>query len=269
MVSSFALVDPNNFKNHTGEFLVKVQKVFGQDRYGYIVARVDQDGQFLTKENGTVDVTVFNSRYNTILSVCESDYAVDRIQWSSDEIWTPTEGIVSVPISTTSSEISVFDQYIPDSDLENVRQYLQFRTRLEGMEPCLERLNRDVFRKEVQCSDAFVQLAHSIGRLFDEFDKNKVVVDLAVKYYSQIEKYDSLYTKKVQLLEVVDEKRELLEKLLEEYNKLTDNQLERKMELGQKIKSLKLELDKSLQQSIVKLDELLEETSEIIQGIFN
>lgn len=68
--------------------------------------------------------------------------------------WTPTEengGIRDVPMvkSTTSSRYSVFRQRIPEYDLKQVRHYFQFKTRLEGMELCLEQLERDIHRKEV------------------------------------------------------------------------------------------------------------------------
>ena len=43
-ISSFALVDPEKDKNHTGEYLVKVQRKLGDGRFQYIVARIDKDG---------------------------------------------------------------------------------------------------------------------------------------------------------------------------------------------------------------------------------
>ena len=45
--------------------------------------------------------------------------------------------------STTSSEYSVFEQRIPDYELKDVRNYLQFKTRLEGMNRCLVSLKRN------------------------------------------------------------------------------------------------------------------------------
>lgn len=245
-VSTFALVDSKDFKNHTGEWLVKVQRKYGE-RYGYIVARIGFDGKIATKDDGTLDLRVFSSPYNTILSVCENDYAVDRITWKSDKIWNAVERDVPMVKSTTSSQYSIFEQYIPDADLANVRQYLQFRTRLRGMDVCMEQLDQMVHAKEVMCSERFAKMTFSIQTMFNEIKKNKGVIDLVIKYYGQIEKYDSLYTKRIQLVSVVDEKRELLDQLLAEYNKVPGTEMERKMELGQRIKSLRLELNKSLQ----------------------
>jgi hypothetical protein len=51
--------------------------------------------------------------------------------------------------STTSSHYSVFRQRIPEYDLKEVRHYLQFKNRLDGMELFLEMQKRDLWRKEV------------------------------------------------------------------------------------------------------------------------
>lgn len=43
-ISSFALVDQEKDKNHTGQYLVKLQRKIGEDKYQYIVAKIDKDG---------------------------------------------------------------------------------------------------------------------------------------------------------------------------------------------------------------------------------
>ena len=75
--------------------------------------------------------------------------------------------------STTSSHYSVFAQRIPDYDLKYVRNYLQFKTRLEGMELCLDGLNRDMHSKEVQSSECFSNMVLAIQELFKELIDNK------------------------------------------------------------------------------------------------
>ncbi len=52
MVSTFARVDPDLDKTHTGEYLVKLQKWFPNGRYGYIVARIDMNGRIGTNDDG-------------------------------------------------------------------------------------------------------------------------------------------------------------------------------------------------------------------------
>lgn len=63
-ISSFALVDPIKDKNHIGQYLVKVQKELGGGVYGYVVARMSKEGQFLKDENGKLDMHVFASSEN-------------------------------------------------------------------------------------------------------------------------------------------------------------------------------------------------------------
>ena len=43
-ISTFALVDPDKDKNHTGQFLVKVQRKLASGGYKYVVAKIDKDG---------------------------------------------------------------------------------------------------------------------------------------------------------------------------------------------------------------------------------
>ena len=130
-ISSFALVDSDNDKNHTGEFLLKVQrrwKVGDAYTYGYIVAKMDKDGKFVLKEDGNPDICMYGSPNNTILFVCESDFM--RRGGYESEPWTPKVGDVTMVHSTSSSHYSIFRQRIPDYDLKQVRHYLQFKNRL-------------------------------------------------------------------------------------------------------------------------------------------
>lgn len=128
------------------------------------MATIDKDGKFLMNvvnhdDGETVlvpDIKVFTSERNTILCVCASDFCgledgrfCDRKVVDGGKEWTPVERDIPMVKSTTSSHYSVFAQRIPDYDLKQVRHYLQFRTRLEGMELCLEQLKRDRNRKEV------------------------------------------------------------------------------------------------------------------------
>lgn len=58
-------------------------------------------------------------------------------------------GDIQMVKSTTSSHYSVFRQRIPDHDLKYVRNYIQFKNRLEGMELMLNVLKRSAQMKEV------------------------------------------------------------------------------------------------------------------------
>lgn len=148
------------------------------------------------------------------------------------------EDDIKVVKSTTSSHYSVFRQRIPEYDLKDVRNYLQFKTRLEGMELCLEQLKRDANRKEVQSSQCFAKLTMSVWRLMQEFGKNKELMKYVMKYYDLVAEYDELVVKKYQLIQVKDEKQALLDGLLAEYNGLggyrtsVDRNLDKKLELG-------------------------------------
>lgn len=154
-IATFAEVDPKKDKNHTGRFLVKVQRRLPDGTYNYAVAHIDSEGQL-----STVPMT-FSSDRNTILCVCEQDFfqpadgdiaCADRPVRESSEPWTPETRDIPMVKSTTSSHYSIFRQRVPEYDLKEVRHYLQFKNRLEGMELCLKNLKRDVYRKEVQAS---------------------------------------------------------------------------------------------------------------------
>lgn len=90
---------------------------------------------------------IWTSDKNEILSVCEKDFKPRNSE--STELWSKVEGDVSMVHSTTSSHYSVFRQRIPDHDLKHVRNYIQFKNRLEGMELMLDVLKRSAQLKEV------------------------------------------------------------------------------------------------------------------------
>jgi hypothetical protein len=205
MISSFALVDPEKDKNHTGEYLVKVQRKIGEDKYQYIVAKIDKDGQFRKDNNGLPIVNVFDSTKNTILCVCEDDFKSTRTVPASPGTWHPEEtdedgdtGIRDIPMvkSTTSSHYSIFRQRIPEYDLKQVRHYLQFKNRLAGMELELGILKRNVYRKEIQASECFAKETMVLGRLFKEFSKNQKLMELVIQYYDLMAEWDALVMKR-------------------------------------------------------------------------
>ena len=273
-MTSFALVDPAKDKTHTGEYIVKLQALTPKNeddtdpqfKYTYVVAKMNHDGQM------THNPIVWQSNDDTMLCVCESDLYSDRVVPTYDydnlqpsDYWHPDEldedgnpkGIRDIPMvhSTTSAHYSVFIQQIPEEDLDDVRNYFQFKTRLEGMEICLVDLQRNVYRKEVSASECFIQQTFALERLFNEFAKNKELMQLVVRYYDLVYEWDELVVKRYQLNGVKDDKLELLEQLTREYNAIPYNQLDKKMELGNKIQSLKLELDKNLNVAIESIDE--------------
>lgn len=187
-VSSFALVDPEKGKTHTGEYLIKVQKKVSDYDYRYIVARMDSKGQFCKKADGSIDITLSQPkskspiRNNTILCVCESDMYreefVDDDDDTNNEEYRIVTGDIPMEKSTTSSHYSVFEQRIPDYELKYVRNYIQFKTRLEGMELCLAQLKRDIERKEIRCAECFEQETFAIRDLFREFDRIRKLIDI-------------------------------------------------------------------------------------------
>lgn len=153
-IASFALVDPDKDKNHTGEYLLKFQRQFADNSYGYIVAKMDKDGKILNVSGGE-RFRMWHSNVNEILSVCEADFSprvVDVAEDTAADTWEPQKGDIPMVHSTTSSHYSIFRQRIPDYDLKQVRHYCQFRNRLEGMELELEVLDRNIHLKEVQMS---------------------------------------------------------------------------------------------------------------------
>lgn len=151
--------------------------------------------------------------------------------------------------STTSSHYSIFRQRIPDYDLKQVRHYLQYKNRLEGMELCLWELNRSIYLKEVQTSECFAKETMAIWRLFQEFAKHKGLLELVQAYCDCVHEWDELWMRNTRILDARNEKSELLARLQQEYNQMDNNaQLTAKLELGGKIKSLKLELDKNIKQ---------------------
>jgi hypothetical protein len=155
-VSTYAVVDPSRYKTHTGDFLVKIQRRTTDGKYQYLVARVDVDGQ-VNDVDGENRFRVWKSDRNEILSVCEQDFSPKRSTSTSpsstERTWDPKTGDVSMVHSTTSSRYSVFDQEIPDHELKDVRNYIQFKNRLQGMELFLKIIERCIYRKEVRISE--------------------------------------------------------------------------------------------------------------------
>lgn len=258
-VSTFALVDEKKDKNHTGQYYVKVMRKMGE-RYAYIVLKVDREGKIVGSPR------TYGSERNEILCVCRQDYESEPVpipEPKSDKIW--------IPKSTTSSRLSVFVQRIPDYDLRQVRHYLQFKTRLEGMELCLADLKRNLALKELHASDCFAHETMAIWRLMEEFKRNERVVELTVQYNDLFKEFDELVERRFKLIDEVSEKSDLLDRLLNEYNELSDNELDKKMRLGQEIKSVKLEVEKSMQASVSAIDkrlgEIRQEVSDINQRI--
>ena len=284
-ISTFALVDPEKDKNHTGWFRVKVQrKMEGlENPYQYIVCDIDKDGQFAKDENGVPILNLFSSKDNTILCVCEDDFSADRTvtvydydNLTEDDYWHPEQededgntGIRDIPMvkSTTSSHYSIFRQRIPDYDLKQVRHYLQFKTRLEGMELCLEWLKRNVQMKEVQSSECFARQTMSVSRLVKEFSRNERVMKLVSKYYDLVFEYDNLYVKRVQLKTMMDERGEEIKSLVDEYNRIDPTRLDLKLDLGQRIKSMKMELNKWIMESAKSIDARIAEIKDEVDQI--
>ena len=276
-ISSFALVDPEKDKNHTGEYLVKVQRKIGDSKYLYVVATIDSEGQIKNKP------TFWSSNDNTILCVYRDDFNSDRTvpvydydNLTENDYWHPEQededgntGIRDIPMvkSTTSSHFSVFRQRIPDYDLKYVRNYIQFKTRLEGMELCLDQLKKDIWRKEVQASECFNKETLYIWKMFQELTKNEKKMNLVKKYYDLVAEYDQLVMRRVKLVQVVDGKKSILGELLDKYNQIDSSKLNEKMALGQKIKSVKLELDKTYVQAVDQIKYRIEEIKEEVDEI--
>jgi hypothetical protein len=103
-----------------------------------------------------------------------------------------------------------------------------------------------------------------LKRLMDEFSDNAELMKLVSKWYDLQAEWDKLTIKKVQLLDIRNEKIALLQGLQSEYAKLNDGDasargrnLDKKLALGQKIASLKLELDKSVEQALKSIEDRL------------
>ena len=256
-ISSFALVDPSNDKNHTGWFRLKIQRKLDDDNYLCIVCDISKDGQFRRDKDGNLDIKLFKTKDNTILCVCEDDFLETRVVPTEPGVWTPVIRDIPMVKSTTSSHYSIFRQRIPDYDLKQVRHYLQFKNRLEGMELCLWELNRSIYLKEVQASECFAKETMAIWRLFQEFSKNEAIMKLVMEYYGLLDEWDSLVLKRRGLVRLRDGKLDILGRLQDEYNALPTTKMDAKLELGQKIKSIKLEIGKNIGGGIAAIDNRL------------
>ena len=278
-ISTFAMVNQEKDKTHNGRFLVKVQrKLAGKNIYECVVVMVDKEGQLVRDKKGRLYINLFVADSNLGICVCEDDFNESRTSVVQGRgVWHPEQvgedgnpiGIRDIPMvhSTTSSHYSIFRQRIPNYDLKQVRHYLQFKTRLQGMELCLLQLRRNVHLKEVQASECFAKETMALWRLFKEFANNKKLMQLVMEYYYLVAQHDDLCMKKAKLSHMKDGKKALLGKMLRQYAELNvvdgatppDKNLDSKIALGQKIKSLKLELDKSIYAGIDELDAQLKE----------
>lgn len=251
-----------------------MQRKLDDNNYGYIVATIDRDGQFARRSDGSLDIELFSSKDNTILCVYEDDFLATRTVPASPGTWHPEEkdedgnfkGIRDIPMvkSTTSSHYSIFRQRVPEYDLKYVRNYLQFKNRLIGMELSLEQLERDIHRKEVHASECFVNETLAVQELFNELTKNEEVMELVMKYYDFIAEHEQLVVKYEQLKGLRDDKLAILNDLLQKYNSLSDRELDKKLELGHTIQSLKLELNKSIKGA---MDSIKERIQKILQDV--
>ena len=125
--------------------------------------------------------------------------------------------------STTSSHWSVFRQRIPEYELKQVRHWVQFKNRLDGMELCLENLDRNIWMKEVQVSECFAKETMVLSRLMGEFAKNSTVMDLVAKYFDLRAEWDGDIVRRLQLRKIQKEKTSELNNLLDEYNSLPNS----------------------------------------------
>jgi hypothetical protein len=100
------LVDPKKDKNHTGEWLVKIQYKVSDTEFRYLVTTIDKDGHVVSEPIVSQDPTTDN----TILCVCAGDFDIERAVPTSGqrETWDPVEGDIPMVHSTTSSHYSIF-----------------------------------------------------------------------------------------------------------------------------------------------------------------
>lgn len=164
-------MDSSRDKTHNGEFWVKVMKVMGEARCRYIVARMNKDGRFCRRKDGRLDISFHQSARKMLVSVCEKDFTDIDNNYNGGGDAKVVEGNIHVVKSTTSSHYSVFRQRIPGYDLRYVRNYVQFKNRLDGMELYLDYIKRDIERKEIRCSECFIQHTFALEKLISEIVK--------------------------------------------------------------------------------------------------
>lgn len=78
-----------------------------------------------------------------------------------------------------------------------MRNYLQFKTRLEGMELMLKILKRNVHLKEVQASECFARETLFISQLFKMLKEKRPLMELIQQYFDCVGEYDAIFTKLV------------------------------------------------------------------------
>ena len=135
------------------------------------------------------------------------------------------------------------------------------------MELCLEQLDRDIDRKEVQCSEQFMEQTFAIQRLIKEFYNNKDLMELVAKFYKSLDEHDSVYNSNSLLSRQIEDKENILNELLEEYNELDNSQMDKKIELGSKIKTLKIELSYLKQGKSNDLKNRMEEIKSVVKNL--
>ena len=254
-ISTYAVVDGGS-GNHLGEFLVKVQKQF-DDGFRYIIARLNVlDGRFCRKKtDGTLDISIFKSDADEILSLCEKDYSEDADYGHSDKVWDTTYGELAYSRSSTSSRISIFKQKIPDDhELRDVRNYIQFKKRLEGMEAYMKYLDLDIQSKETQTSECFADMTLAIWEMFKGIAAHRTVLEKVGELNGLLKDYDGFRTTWLTMKKMLSQKKELLDGLIDEYNSLKSVELEKKIDLGRKIETLKLEIDKGIKDRMKELE---------------
>ena len=214
-----------------GYYLVKQPK---EVTVGQIVRALEEDMQF-------------------IMCVCEGDFLPGNHSENRPTMWkNPIQANIPMVTSTTSSHYSVFRQRIPDYELKYAKNYVQFKNRLDGMELYLKYLEKDIWMKEVQASECFVENTFIINSLMELLTKNSGKIEIISKIYKLLNERDNVIERKCHLDGVVNGKLELINKLISEYNEISSSpkKMGQKMELGQKIRSLKMELTKSLKVNI-------------------
>ena len=257
-ISSFALVDSRRGKTHTGEFLIKVIRRMNDLSYKNIVVRIDMNGQICRTSDGGLDISTYSSNRNEILCVWDGDFLHGKHNRNRPIIWkNPIQANIPMVTSTTSSHYSVFRQRIPDYELKYAKNYVQFKNRLDGMELYLKYLEKDIWMKEVQASECFVENTFIINNLLELLTKNSGKIEIVSKIYKLLNERDNVIERKCHLDGVVNGKLEMINKLISEYNEISSSpkKMGQKMELGQKIRSLKMELTKSLK---VNIDQMVE-----------
>lgn len=251
-ISTYALVDPTRQKLHTGRFLAMAVREL-DDGYGCVELELDAG------PGGNPLVVVeppFRSGFNPLLAVCESDHRLAHSGRPSDPgVWTSVEGEVSIPTSTTSARISVFRQAIPDEELRYVRNYVQFQTRLEGMELFQGWLESDLDAMKCRLGVCLQGLQRSIVRLFDEFLSKGDRLAQIQELYETISRHSDVSQRLSLVRKSLEGRKGDLERLQAEYAALPNTKVDRKLVLADRIATLRLDLENGLGKSLDLLEQ--------------